>query len=73
MKAAEEILLLVTSFHDAVLRKAQKMIDILMRTRDGQTEERMPWKREPKRTNHPGKKGLQRKNGVEGLWVGWNV
>lgn len=37
--------MLVISFHDAVLRKAQKMIDIMKRTGDGQTEERRPCKR----------------------------
>lgn len=45
--------MLLISFPDAVLRKAQKMIDIMMRGRDGETEERLPWKRERKAMNHP--------------------
>lgn len=61
--------MLVISFHDAVLRKAQKMIDIVMRRGAGQTEERLPCKRRKQRKVALEKEDLESKSGVCGCVV----
>lgn len=62
--------MLVISFHDAVLRKAQKMIDIMMRRGAGQTEGRVPCKRRKQRKVALEKEESWGKSGVRGVWLG---
>lgn len=60
--------MLVISFHDAVLRKAQRMIDIMMRARDGRQKRGCPG-----RDSEKERITLKEISGAWGLWLGLNV